>query len=105
MTNFQFFKTQILPVYRRAFNAPVIVLLEERNHHLMRFPDAWAYYDPDTNEMIIRKECDSTAIRLHEGGHWINYCVYATLELVWEFFWWGCSIRNFAKKEARDATE
>jgi len=98
MTNWDFFKTQCFPVYSRAFNFPEVVVLEERDNHLSRFPDAWAYYDPDTNEMIIRKEHDSPAVRFHEHGHWINYCVYASLELVWEFFWWGLSLRNICKR-------
>lgn len=92
-SNWRFF-CELFWGYEKYFHPPKIKVLEKRNEYLERYPTAWAYYEPDQRTMFILEEHDCLAVRLHEYGHWINACLYFVLEVVWEFFWWGCGLRE-----------
>lgn len=95
-TNWKFF-ISLVDGYKKYFHPPIVAVLPERDDYLMKYPEAWAYYEPDKREMRILQEHNCTAVRLHEYGHWLNACIYFVLEIVWEFFWWGIGIRSIFK--------
>ena len=96
MTNFKFF-VGLLDGYKKYFKRPKVKVIDDRDDLLSRNPEAWAYYEPDKRTMIILREYDNAAVRVHEYGHWINACIYFVLEIVWEFLWWGCGFRSLVK--------
>jgi hypothetical protein len=73
--------------------------MDERDEYISRYPEAWAYYDPDTVTVYILKEHDVIIVRLHEYGHWLNACLYFILEIIWEFIWWGTGFRSLIKRK------
>lgn len=97
MSNWKFF-VSLLKMYQKYFVPPKVMILEERNEYLEKYPDAWGYYEPEERVMRILKEFDCIPVRIHEYGHWINACVYFVLEIIWEFFWWGLGLRSIFKK-------
>ena len=98
MTNFRFF-IGLVEGYKPYFKPPKIKVLDERNDYLSRYPDAWAYYENADRTVYILKEYDNKIVRLHEYGHWLNTCIYFTLEILWEFIWWGLSFRSLFKNK------
>lgn len=99
MTNFQVFKS-LLAGYKPYFHRPKVQILEERNYYLKRIEDSWAYYDADERTIYVLKEHDNPIVRLHESGHWINACIYFSLEILWEFIWWGLGVRSLFRNKA-----
>lgn len=109
MSNWRFF-VGLAKGYAPYFRRPKFRLVEKRedDNFLKSHKEAWAYYNQDEVEVVILKEKDCPALRLHECGHWLNVCVYFALEVIWEFFWWGLGIRSLfdkrpAHEEVRDA--
>lgn len=96
--NWKFF-VSLIDGYKKYFRKPNIEVLPERDDYLSRYPDAWAYYEPDKRTMFIIEEFDNKAVRFHEYGHWLNACTYFVLEIVWEFFWWGLGFRSLVKNK------
>lgn len=97
-SNWSFF-CSLLESYKPYFRRPKVKVLETRNEYLERYPTTWAYYDPDKRTMVILQEHDCLAVRAHEYGHWVNACIYFALEIIWEFFWWGCGLRSMFKNK------
>lgn len=95
MTNWQFFKSNIKYLYK--LYVPIVVIVEERDFHLERCPEAWGYYDRHSNQIVIDKKYDCYLIRLHEYGHWLNARIYLFIDAIWELIWWGLSVRNICK--------
>lgn len=101
MTSFEFFKRNNLK-WLYILWLPRIVIIDERDDYLSRYPEAWGYYDGNTNQIIIVKTFDCTAVRIHEFGHWLNARIYLFIDTLWEIPWWGLGIRNmFNRKVGR----
>ena len=98
MTNWEFFSS-LVDGYKKYFKRPEVKVLPERDEYLERYPDAWAYYEPDQRTMFIREPYDNWVVRAHEYGHWIKACIYFSLEIIWEFFWWGLGLRSLVKNK------
>jgi hypothetical protein len=101
-SNWKFFANDIWKNgYFPFFRLPSVRICDERTGELEKYENTWAYFDSENKQMVILKEHDCIAVRLHEYGHWINLCVYFLLEVAWEFIWWGCSVRELFRKEAK----
>lgn len=98
-SNWKFFRF-LLGSYKKFFYPPKVTILDCRNEYLEKYPETWAYYDPEVRVMYILKEHDHIVVRIHEYGHWINACIYFILEIIWEFFWWGLGARNLVKRKS-----
>jgi hypothetical protein len=98
MSNWKFFMG-LVEEYKPYFKRPKIKILEERNDYLSRYPDAWAYYENNNRTAYILKEYDNLIVRIHELGHWANTCIYFSLEIFWEFIWWGLGFRSLVKNK------
>ncbi len=72
---------------------PEIDLLDERDYYLKRYPEAWGYYDSNSNKIFIIKEHDCLALRCHEYGHWVNARLFMFFDALWELPWWGLGLR------------
>lgn len=99
MTNFQFFKKYSLKwLYIPWFPAVEVIEERERSDYLMRYSDAWAYYDSEQNRIYVIKKHDCLMLRIHEYGHWFNARLYMFLDALWEFPWWGLGLRSLIDK-------
>lgn len=98
MTNWQFF-VKLVRGYKSYFRFPSTLILEERDKMLKDNIEAVAYYFPDENKIYILRDYNNHIVLFHEYGHWINACIYFLLEIVWEFLWWGISLRSIVKRE------
>lgn len=58
-------------------------------------PHTAGLYDSKDNTIyILFEHRKNKAILFHEYGHWVNVAIYAVLEILWEFIWWGCGLRS-----------
>lgn len=93
MTNFQFFWKHSAKWLWVPW-LPKIKLLDKPDRHLESYPDAWGYYDAVGNNILILRDRDNLAVRVHEYGHWLNARLYLFLDALWELPWWGLGLRS-----------
>jgi hypothetical protein len=98
MTNWQHFKSDAKYYlgYLRKPDLHVIKEGDESDYYARNYlsKEAVACYRAAQHTVIIREKQNIFPIRLHEYGHWINKLIYCMLEMIWEFIWWGLSVRN-----------
>jgi hypothetical protein len=99
MTNWQHFK-KFYEAWKPWLNFPRLKIVRAEDiEDLRNNPHTVALYEPKDNTInILFEHRKNKAIFLHECGHWINLVIYASLEILWEFIWWGCSLRNIFVK-------
>jgi len=80
---------------------PELIIIENREDdwYLKNHPKAWAYYNYSANRIVIWKEQDCWALRVHEYGHWLIAVLYDALNDLWEVPWWRLKIRELFRKE------
>lgn len=103
MTNWEFFKRDFKRRKARI-KFPTILLVNNRedDYDFKNNPTAVGYYNANRNNITLLREHDCLPLRLHEYGHWFNYAVFQYIEIIWEFIWWGLSIRNLFVKGAEE---
>ena len=103
MTNWEHFKNDA-KYYLAYFHKPTLHIITDDNDYYLRnymSSEAVALYRKVGNVIVIRNQYNNLFVRLHEYGHWINHLIFCTLELIWEFVWWGLSIRNLFIKRVK----
>lgn len=99
MTNWEHFK-RFYKAWKPWFKFPKCRLVKADDfNELKDNPHAVAFYKVEDNSInILSQHKKNRAVFLHECGHWINIVIYGSLEIIWEFIWWGCSIRSIFVK-------
>jgi len=101
MTNWAHFKNFCI-LWKPWFKFPKLRIV--RTDDMVEFKNnshTVALYKPEDNSInILFEHRKNKAVFIHECGHWVNLIIYAMLEIIWEFIWRGCSLRNiFLRKE------
>ena len=102
MSNWEFFWEHYSPsIYKLWF--PVIKLIDNPTPDFEGCLEPIAVFiqNKETHlpEIIILRGHNCFGVRLHEYGHWFLWRSYIAVDALWEFFWWGLSLRNlFIKK-------
>ena len=94
-SNWQRFKESINQ-RKNVYSFPIVVEVKDRttNNMLYYNQEVAGYYDFTTNTIFVDAKYNCIALRFHERGHWINRLIFYSLEIFWEFIWWGLGLRK-----------
>ena len=98
MTNFKFFCTHSLKWLYIPWLPKIEVIGSEDDNYLKAHKEAWAYYDSQENRIVVIRDHDCVAVRVHEYGHWFNARLYMFLDALWELPWWGLGVRSLFRR-------